>query len=260
MTERKSLIDALHWQVMIGADEAIGNEPQDHFARSAARAPATAQAAPEPVRAVAKPSALPQMAEGTAALAEQAATLDALREAIAGFDGLEVKHTATNLVFADGNPAARVMVIGEAPGSDEDRLGRPFVGVSGQLLDRMLAGIGLDRGTVYITNVLNWRPPGNRKPTTAEVALCLPFLMRHIELVDPKLILLSGDSAAKAVTGAKEGITRLRGRWQEITTPRGSAYRVLPTFHPAFLLRSPLGKREAWHDMLSLKMALSNIG
>ena len=152
------------------------------------------------------------------------------------------------------------MVIGEAPGSDEDRLGKPFVGVSGKLLDKMLAAIGLDRETVYITNVLNWRPPGNRKPTPAEVALSLPFLQRHIELVDPKLILLSGDSAMRAVTGSKEGITKQRGRWQEITIAGGRSYRVLATFHPSFLLRSPGQKREAWRDMLSLKAEIGRLG
>ncbi len=244
--DRKPLIDALNWQIMIGADEAITDEPQNHLAE---RKPS-----PEIPAAAAKTPVAPLPAAGsTVLLAESARTLDELRAVIAAFDGLEVKHTATNLVFADGNPEARIMVIGEAPGSDEDRQGKPFVGVSGQLLDRIMAGIGLDRSTVYITNVLNWRPPGNRKPTPAEVALSLPFLMRHIELINPKLILLSGDSAAKAVTGSKEGITRMRGKWQQIVTPNGTNYRVLPTFHPAFLLRTPIHKREAWSDMLALK-------
>ena len=263
-----SAIDALAWQVMIGADEAIGDEPQDQFAARAARQaqpvkPAAAPSNPEPQGSFsAMPSAVKPIATAaaTVALAEAAHTLEELRAAIAAYDGLEVKQTATNMVFADGNPKAAVMVIGEAPGSDEDRLGKPFVGVSGQLLDRFLAGIGLDRTSVYITNVMNWRPPGNRKPTPAEAALCLPFLLRHIELIDPKLILLPGDSSAKALTGSKEGITRMRGRWQEITTPNGSNYRVLPTFHPAFLLRSPIQKREAWRDMLTLKSELRKLG
>jgi DNA polymerase len=246
--DRKSLLEALQWQVSIGADEAIGEEARVHL--GASRPVVVPAAEPSPVAAM---PAAPRGAAGTAVLAVAAKTLDELREAIAAFDGIEVKHTATNLVFADGDPSARVMVIGEAPGSDEDRLGRPFVGVSGQLLDKMLAAAGLPRETVYITNVLNWRPPGNRKPTPSEVELSLPFLYRHIELVDPKLILLSGDSAAKAVTGSKEGITRLRGKWQEIETPGGRRYRVLPTFHPSFLLRSPIQKREAWRDFLALK-------
>jgi DNA polymerase len=157
------------------------------------------------------------------------------------------------MVFADGNPKADIMVIGEAPGSDEDRQGKPFVGVSGQLLDRMLAAAGYDRTSIYITNVLNWRPPGNRKPSPSEVALSLPFLHRHIELIDPKLILLSGDSAAKALTGRAEGITRLRGKWYDLVLPSGKTYQALATFHPAFLLRSPAMKREAWQDILALK-------
>ena len=251
--DRKAQLDALNWQIMIGADEAIGDEPQNHL-----KPKSLLQALPEATPAKGLPKAQPVLGN-TVALAESANTLDELREMIRAYDGLEVKLTATNLVFADGNPEAKIMVIGEAPGSDEDRQGKPFVGVSGQLLDKMLGAMGFDRTSVYITNVLNWRPPGNRKPTPAEVALSLPFLMRHIELVDPKLILLSGDSAAKAVTGLKEGITRLRGKWQEITTSRGKSYPVLPTFHPAFLLRTPINKREAWQDILALKQAFNRL-
>jgi DNA polymerase len=250
--DRTSLIEALHWQVVNGADEAIGNEPRNHL-----------QPQPSPLPEPAKPPMAQPVATApiaaTAALAEAAATLEDLRTAIAAFDGLDVKHTATRLVFADGNPAARVMIVGEAPGSDEDRQGKPFVGVSGQLLDKMLAAIGLTRETVYITNVLNWRPPGNRKPTPQEVALSLPFLHRHIELIDPKLILLVGDSAAKALTGRSEGITRLRGRWLEIRLENGKTYRAMPTFHPSFLLRAPAQKREAWHDFLSLANEVKQI-
>jgi DNA polymerase len=244
--DRKSLIEALSWQISIGADEAIAGQPQVHL-----RPPADSAMAKPVAIPIAMTSALPPAASSTLAAAAQ--TLDELRDAIAAFDGLEVKHTATNLVFADGDPQAAIMVIGEAPGSDEDRLGKPFVGVSGMLLNKMLAAAGLPRESVYITNVLNWRPPGNRKPTPGEVALSLPFLLRHIELVDPKLILLSGDSAAKALTGSREGITRLRGKWQDIETESGRSYRALPTFHPSFLLRSPGQKREAWRDFLSLK-------
>jgi DNA polymerase len=255
--DRKQQLDALTWQIAIGADEAIGDEPQNHI-RSPLVAVSQPALAPEPWAPAETVLATKPLAS-TTALAAGASTLDALKAAIAAFDGLEVKHTATNLVFADGNPQAKIMVIGEAPGSDEDRQGKPFVGVSGQLLDRMLAGVGFDRTTLYITNVLNWRPPGNRKPTPSEVALTLPFLMRHIELIDPQLILLSGDSAAKAVTGSKEGITRLRGKWQQITTPNGKKYRALPTFHPAFLLRSPGQKREAWLDLLALKQEFARL-
>ena len=258
--DRKSLLEALHWHIAIGAEEAIGDEPRNHLA-AAVRRPAdppagAAVASEEPGKPPARAAAAAmKLAASTQELAAGAGTLEQLRDVIASYDGLDVKHTATNMVFADGNPEGGLMVIGEAPGSDEDRQGKPFVGASGKLLDRMLAAVELDRTTVYITNVLNWRPPGNRKPTPAEVALSLPFLLRHIELVHPRAILLSGDSAAKAVTGRAEGITRLRGKWHDLQAPNGQTYRVLPTFHPSFLLRSPARKAEAWQDMLLFKEA-----
>ena len=240
--------EALAWHVLIGADETIGEEPVNR-ATNLVPSP-TERGLVKPPASVAR---LP-FNEGTAALAQKAHTLEALRDVIAAFDGIDLKRTATKIVFADGNPEAAVMVIGEAPGSDEDRQGKPFVGVSGQLLDKMLAAAGYSRATnIYITNVLNWRPPGNRKPTAGEIALSLPFLHRHIELIDPKLILLSGDSAAKALTGRAEGITKLRGKWYDLPMPNGKTYPALATFHPAFLLRSPSMKREAWADILALK-------
>ena len=162
-----------------------------------------------------------------------------------------------NLVFADGKPNASIMMVGEAPGEDEDRQGVPFVGVSGQLLDRMLAAAGLNRQTnVYISNILFWRPPGNRSPTDAEIAACLPFCERHIALVKPKLLVLLGGVAAKSLLRTKEGITRMRGRWQQYMPPPGSGLEApiecLPIYHPAYLLRQPAAKRQAWNDMLSL--------
>jgi DNA polymerase len=190
-------------------------------------------------------------------LAATANTLEELKEAIAKFDGLSLKATATNLVFADGNPEADLMLIGEAPGGEEDRRGVPFVGAAGQLLDRMLAAIGHDRTNSYITNIVNWRPPGNRKPSPAEMLLCQPFIERHIALMKPRLILLLGDTAAKTLTGRSEGITRLRGKWCEWTdAATGGTIPMLPTFHPAFLLRSPSQKREAWADLLAAKARL----
>jgi DNA polymerase len=157
----------------------------------------------------------------------------------------------------DGNPAAPVMIIGEAPGADEDRIGRPFVGRSGQLLDRMLAAIGLDRTTVQITNVIYWRPPGNRKPTSAEIAACLPFVLRHIALARPQVVVLAGGTAASALLPVSEGITRLRGRWFDLAVPGLDApVPTLPMFHPSFLLRAPERKREAWRDLLALKARL----
>jgi DNA polymerase len=163
-------------------------------------------------------------------------------------------------VFADGNPEARVMLIGEAPGADEDRLGKPFVGASGQLLDRMLAGIGLDRQSAYITNIIFWRPPGNRPPTAAEVAACLPFVERHIELVSPELLVLLGAPSAQTILARTDGISRLRGRWFAYQSA-GLAHPVpaMPTYHPAYLLRQPGQKRSAWRDWLAILARLKNI-
>jgi uracil-DNA glycosylase len=188
--------------------------------------------------------------------ATAAADLSGLKDAIAAFEHCELKRGARSLVFADGNPAARVLILGEAPGRDEDREGRPFVGRAGQLLDRMLAAIGLDRtaedaaSAVYITNVLPWRPPQNRDPEAEEIAMMLPFVQKHIELAAPDLIVLMGNIACRAALG-KQGILRLRGTW---TTAFGKP--ALPMTHPAYLLRTPSAKREAWADLLSLKARL----
>ncbi|MCL2673401.1 MAG: uracil-DNA glycosylase [Alphaproteobacteria bacterium] len=164
-----------------------------------------------------------------------------------------LKETARNFVFSDGNPDARVMLIGEAPGAEEDRQGIPFVGEAGQLLDRMLAAIGLDRTTVYITNVLPWRPPANRTPSPDEIAVFLPFVARHIELINPSVIMLLGGTAAQCVLGTSAGITKLRGTWHSYKNERGDNIPVMPTFHPAFLLRSPAYKRHVWEDLKQLR-------
>ena len=172
------------------------------------------------------------------------------------FEGCGLKATATQLVFADGNPEARLMLVGEAPGRDEDLEGRPFVGLSGQLLDRMLAAIGLDRTSVYIANVVPWRPPGNRTPSPQETQVCLPFIQRQIELCDPEVLVCLGGPSAETLLGQK-GITKIRGRWFDYGMgPR--TIRAMPTFHPAFLLRSPLQKRFAWRDFLAIKKALGS--
>jgi DNA polymerase len=189
--------------------------------------------------------------------ARNAGTLAELQAALGRYDGISLRKTATNLVFADGNPEAGVMLVGEAPGADEDRQGLPFVGVSGQLLDRMMAAIGLDRSTFYITNVCFWRPPGNRKPTEAELAAQAPFAIRHIELVRPRVLVLVGGSSAQMLLGTSDGITRLRGRWFEYRSEGlDAAIPALPIFHPAYLLRQPELKREAWRDLLKLKSRL----
>src|SRR6266403_1251962 len=187
-------------------------------------------------------------------------TIEALGALVAAFDGCPLKRTATTTVFIDGNPAAPIMIIGEAPGAEEDRIGRPFVGRAGQLLDRMLAAIGLDRTGVLISNVIYWRPPGNRTPTTAEIASCLPFVFRLIALVRPKVLVLSGGTAAGALLAQSQGITRLRGRWFDLAVPGlDQPVPTLPMFHPSFLLRTPERKREAWRDLLSLRARLDEL-
>ncbi len=187
--------------------------------------------------------------------ASTAPTLDALRALLETFDGCALKHTATRLVFADGNPEARVMFVGEAPGRDEDIEGLPFVGRSGKLLDRMMSAIGLDRSRAYIANVIPWRPPGNRTPTPQETQICLPFIRRQIELVDPDVLVTLGNPSTQTLLGTREGIMRSRGKWFDYDT--GSrAIRALPTFHPAYLLRSPSYKRMAWQDLRAIAKAL----
>lgn len=244
--------DTLRWYIAAGVDEVIGEQAIDRYAQSAKpaqpRMPAQA-AAP-------MPSAAPEPAS-SAHLAQECADLAQLKAAMEGYEGCALKRTCQRTVFADGDPSARLMIVGEAPGADEDRLGLPFVGASGKLLDRMLASIGLDRTSAYITNVVPWRPPGNRKPEPAEVELCLPFLTRHIELVDPAVLLLLGGAAVSALLARTDSITRLRGGFIDYSSPRLAApIPAMPTFHPAYLLRTPLQKREAWRDLLLVKQRL----
>ena len=207
------------------------------------------------------PVAVPD--EGQIALARQraatAATLDELRQQMAEFDGCNLKFTAKNLVFADGNPEASVMLVGEAPGRDEDLEGLPFVGRSGQLLDRMLAAIGLDRQSVYIANVIPWRPPGNRTPTPQETEICRPFIERQIELANPKVLVTLGGPSAKTLLHATEGVLRLRGNWKTHVTASGIAIPAMPTLHPAYLLRNPAHKKLAWRDFLEIKVKLRSL-
>ena len=184
-------------------------------------------------------------------------TLDALEQFIKNFDKCALKQQATQAVFADGNPSAKIMLIGEAPGAEEDRLGKPFVGRAGQLLDKMLAAIKLDRNTVYISNVVPWRPPSNREPSSEEILLCLPFIQKHIEIVKPSILVLLGGTAAKAILTTNYGITKLRGTWHAYNSPKLN--NPIPTraiFHPAFLLRSPARKKETWEDLLEIQKKL----
>lgn len=242
----------LEWQIELGATEAIGDAPVNRYELPDSLKPAK-KAKPAPVAeapAVVKGPEVDAVAEARSA-AQGALSLHDLRAAMAAFEHCDLKRGARNLVFADGKPGARVMIIGEAPGRDEDREGLPFVGAAGQLLDRMLAAIdrGRDRN-VYITNVLPWRPPQNRDPLPQEMEMMVPFLQRHVELAEPDFLVLMGNISCQAVLG-KRGITRLRGNWSEVW-----GRPALPMFHPAYLLRNPIAKREAWADLLSLNARL----
>jgi len=248
-----SALAALAWQVELGADEALSETPIDRYAL-----PASPPRAAEPKRAEApQPIAHPdpdpvQEAEAAAA---QAQDLVGLKAALAAYPHCELRQGATNLVFADGVPGAAVMIVGEAPGRDEDREGRPFVGRAGQLLDRMLAAISLSRKeSVYITNILPWRPPRNRDPRPEEIAMMRPFVQRHIALAAPKLLILMGNISCQALLG-RRGITRLRGNWEVV-----AGVPAMPMLHPAYLLRQPAAKRESWHDLLEIRAKLESFG
>lgn len=267
---REQSLSLLTWLIEAGADEAIVEQPANRFAAPTAQrqppvTPAVPRAAPPQtqVRKVAAAQAVSlSTAPGAArALAQSCATLAELKNALANFEGCELKRHAKNTVFADGNPKGRIMLIGEAPGRDEDEQGLPFVGRAGKLLDRMLGEIGLDRSKVYITNVLNWRPPQNREPTPEEAAICLPFLHRHIELADPLLMILLGAVSVRHVLGINEGITRVRGRWDLYQNAAlNRAIPVMPTLHPAYLLRQPGAKRLAWRDLVSVAERMKQLG
>jgi uracil-DNA glycosylase family 4 len=257
--------DLVAWYAEMGVDVALDEAPVDRLATRERMTPPEPDRPPpradQPRPAVRiAPAAAPAMPiEETSlaarAVAEAATTLEELRAALAAFEGCNLRLTATQIVFADGTPGSRVMLVGEAPGRDEDLQGLPFVGRSGQLLDRMLAAIGLSRETVYIANVVPWRPPGNRDPAPHETAACLPFIKRQIELSDPDFLVLLGKSSAHTLLETTEGILKLRGRWRPYDTGK-RVIQALPTLHPAYLLRQPLQKRYAWRDFLMLKAAM----
>ena len=270
VTDPLTALALLEWQVELGADEAICDAPLDRYAlaseaprvaaQTTVQKPTVAQPARAPARALpetlSKDATLALAIDAARAAAAAATDLDGLAAAMSGYEHCEIKRGARNLVFADGNPAARVMIIGEAPGREEDLEGRPFIGKAGQLLDRMFAAIGLARtGTtgqdaVYITNVLPWRPPSNRTPDPAEIAMMLPFLHRHIDLIAPEFIVLMGNTPCQALLG-QGGITRIRGQWMTVQDRP-----ALPMLHPAYLLRQPLAKRDSWADLLALQSRL----
>ena len=275
MSGNRAIQALLDWYALAGVDQAMDDTPRDRYREAAAATAAPAAVTREPVPEAVAPFSTPQpvaaapqepapppaplLTPGDATwsaheIAAACTSLDQLVAAVRAFDGCALKRTATNTVIGDGNPAARLMIVGEAPGAEEDRQGLPFVGPAGRLLDRMLASIGLDRSAVYITNMLPWRPPGNRSPTAEELAICQPFLERQIELIAPRILVLVGGIAAKALLGRREGITRLRGQWFPFSTPRlEGTIAATATFHPAYLLRTPSAKREVWRDLLAIE-------
>lgn len=276
MTSPQQLLAELEWQIDIGANEAIDQEAC--LAKWTPPPPAPAaenrsQEKPAPIlsgkrlSAEVVPAKSPPKVEAFSpppVHLPAAKTLEELKNQLSSFEGCGLRATAMNLVFADGNPTAPIMFIGEAPGEDEDRQGKPFVGASGQLFDKMLAGAGMDRTDVYISNVLFWRPPGNRTPTDAEIAACLPFVERHILLVNPKILVLLGGVAAKTLLRTTSGITRLRGQWTTYSPQPDSGGQppsipCLPIYHPAYLLRQSSGKRQAWNDILLLKKMVNEL-
>lgn len=274
--EEKLLQAALNWLVDQGVDCLLQDEAADRTAVPERLAPMPAVSAAMPMPQAASPASAAAYLGISDARAEAvklacgAQTLEELREALAGFDGLAVKKTATQMVFSDGNPAAHVMLVGEAPGAEEDRQGKPFVGESGQLLDKIFKCIGLDRRSedpetsLYISNILNWRPPGNRTPAPAEVEISLPFIERHIQLVRPRVLILCGGVSAKGLLGREEGISRLRKVWHDYI-PKSPEFGVckpipaLATYHPSYLLRTPAQKKLVWSDMLEIAQKIKNM-
>ncbi len=261
-----TLQQLLAFYLEAGVDCALGEEPINRLDEAE---PVPAPAAPRPPIALnpLRPPPMPAVPRSEITVAPDAAiasareaartapTLDALRALMETFDGCALKHTATKLVFADGNPQAKVMFVGEAPGRDEDIEGLPFVGRSGKLLDRMIAAIGLDRSKAYIANVIPWRPPGNRTPTPQETQVCLPFIRRHVELVNPDVLVTLGNPSTQALLGTREGIMRTRGKWIDYDTGTRTI-RAVATFHPAYLLRSPSYKRLSWQDLRAIAKVL----
>ena len=259
--------ELLAFYVEAGVDCALGEEPIDRLADDAPP-PAPIATDPPPAGRSLPQASLPRPAAATAApvppdaamtsareAARTARTLDELRALLEAFDGCALRFTASRLVFADGNPQSRLMFVGEAPGRDEDIAGLPFVGRSGQLLDRMIGAIGFDRTKVYIANIIPWRPPGNRTPTPQETAICLPFIRRQIELVNPDVLVCLGNPSTQGILETREGITRTRGRWFDYDTGTRTI-KAMPTFHPAYLLRNPSSKREVWEDMKKVRAIL----
>ena len=257
MKEKLISLNLSKWVVESGQDELLSEFPQNRFSYP--------DSEPKVLGTVPSRKIMPEVKSSlptnitSIEIANMASTLAELRELMIEYDGCSLKNTAMNMVFGDGDEKSDVMLIGEAPGADEDREGVPFVGLSGKLLNKMLSSIGLSRSEVYTTNIIPWRPPGNRQPTIQETAACLPFIQRHIELINPKVLILVGGTASKTLLVRKEGIMRLRGRWFDYQKNDETVIPALPIFHPAFLLRSPGQKVNAWKDLLTIRSRLKNL-
>lgn len=279
----------LDWYMDMGIDMVVGDTPCPHFTFVPTPIPTASTKKSVPVRTTLPPPQLQPLQSGAVPvssalqplsipsatptppprkkasvssqkIAEACMSLEELRQALDTWDECSLKITATNTVFCDGNPQAKVMIVGEAPGADEDRQGKPFVGVSGQLLNAALATIGLNRTNVYISNIIPWRPPGNRPPTPQEIAQCLPFVMRHIELIQPKILIMTGGVSTKSLLNSTEGIMKLRGQWRSYQTPGlKEPIRTIAIYHPAFLLRSPGQKAVVWKDLLMIQEELKRL-
>jgi uracil-DNA glycosylase len=272
MNESETLISVLDFYQSAGAYAVLDEQPQNRFAEEQQEAEQRQQESFFARDELVAPPALPlqttrssvkvlpeQAIRDAQDLAAASQTLEQLEKNMAGFEGCALRATARQLVFADGNPQARLMLVGEGPGADEDRIGRPFVGRAGQLLDKMLAAINFDRTQVYIANAIPWRPPGNRTPTAHELAVCRPFIKRQIELAAPDLLLCLGGPACQSLLQIKDGILKSRGRWFDYQAG-DKTIKALSTLHPAYLLRQPLQKRLAWQDLLALKKAFTELG
>ncbi len=283
MSQDLSDIAALDWHLEVGADEAIGDAPVNWLAKAPTLSKPTAASASSAIKTpisagtpkfdppkaqksleVAPPLGTADAAVEARRIAAECEDLEALEKAVRAFEGCPLKRTAKNTVFCDGNPKARIMLIGEAPGAEEDKMGKPFVGASGQLLDKMFGAIGVSREAdevekaIYISNIVFWRPPGNRAPSPAEIAVCLPFVERHIEIVKPEILVFCGGVAAKALMETTQGITRLRGKWYDYETSKlGKAVPSLALFHPSYLSRSPQQKKYAWQDLLMIQKKMA---
>ena len=267
MVKDNAIVELLKWYVDAGVDCVLDNSPCNRLIdKPAPRRPAQTTNNAKGITEVKKKASTSELLSREASFqtaresADSAASLDELKAAISRFEGCPLKFTAKNLVFGSGAVSSDLMIIGEAPGAEEDRQGIPFVGPAGQLLDKMLNAIDLTRDLVYVTNILPWRPPGNRPPTDTEISACLPFIKRHIVLVRPKILLMLGGTSAKTLLGTTEGIMRLRGKWKNYNSEEiGAPIAARALLHPAFLLRQPEQKRETWLDLLEIGAKLQSL-